>query len=160
MKIEGLALGKGPQRLDHSRRRLLQAGCAAVLAWPFSCKAHEYYARQFVLIHPWTDPTVVGEDAARVHFRLESITGPDRLLGGRFAFCQRVELRRGLDDQAQALAAIDIAPAERMDFVPDGVHVLLKGLMQPLQADRSYPLELDFEVSGTLVVMLSMSGSD
>jgi hypothetical protein len=47
-----------------------------------------------------------------------------------------------------------------MDFVPDGVHVMLKELTEPLLADRSYPLELVFEISGTLVVMMSMAGSD
>lgn len=142
------------------RRRLLQTVCLGALACSLPALSHEYYARQFVLIHPWTDPTTSGQANAHVHFRLESIVGADRLLSARFAFCRSVELRPGLDDALPALAGVDIVPGERMDFVPDGAHVMLKDLTQPLLADRSYPLELVFEISGTLVVMMSMAGSD
>ena len=142
------------------RRRLLQVCSLGALTCSLPSFAHEYYARQFMLIHPWTDPTTPGQANAHVHFRLESIVGADRLLAARFAFCRSVELRPGLDDALPALAGVDIVPGERMDFVPDGAHVMLKELTQPLLADRSYPLELVFEISGTLVVMMSMAGSD
>lgn len=160
MKTSGTSFNAAPKSTRAMRRRLLQTVGLGALAWSLPALSHEYYARQFMLIHPWTDPTTAGQANARVHFRLESITGADRLLGARFAFCQSVELRPGPDDALPALTAVDIAVGERMDFVPEGVHLMLKGLTQPLQADRSYPLELIFEVSGTLVVMMSMSGSD
>ena len=135
--------------------------CCSALIFVQPSVAHEYYAKQFVLIHPWTEPTEPGESTARVHFRLESITGPDRLLGASFPFLAReVELRSGPDDNAPALEAIDIAAGDRFDFKPSGVHLLIKGLTQPLTADRSYPLVLRFAESGTLVVMMSMSGVD
>ncbi|NDD75277.1 MAG: copper chaperone PCu(A)C [Gammaproteobacteria bacterium] len=141
-------------------RRLVIA-CCGLLICSRPGIAHEYYAKQFVLIHPWTEPTEPGQTDARVHFRLESITGPDRLLGASFPFRAReVELRAGPDDAVPALTAIDISPGERFEFVPSGVHLLIKGLTEPLSADRSYPLVLRFESSGTLVVMMSMSGVD
>ncbi|NCW02590.1 MAG: hypothetical protein EBW20_12370 [Betaproteobacteria bacterium] len=46
-------------------------------------RAHEYYALQFMLIHPWTEPTLPGQNEARVRFRLQSITDDDRLV-----FCE------------------------------------------------------------------------
>lgn len=141
-------------------RSFLLACCGLLIFVPPGI-AHEYYAKQFVLIHPWTEPTEPGQTDAPVHFRLESITGPDRLLGASFPFLAReVELRAGPDDAAPALTAVDIPPGERFEFVPTGVHLLIKGLTQPLSADRSYPLVLRFESSGTLVVMMSMSGVD
>ena len=123
-------------------------------------QAHEYYALLFTLIHPWTEPTLPGQNHARVHFRLENITGRDRLLGARFMYASSAELRSGQDDAAPAVPWIDIPPGERLDLLPDRQHVLLKGLTQPLQPDRSYPLELRFETSGVLYVMMSMSGVD
>lgn len=144
----------------YCRRGWFCAVTLGALAWLLPVAAHEYYARQFVLIHPWTEPTAPGQVDARVHFSLESITGADRLLDARFAFARTVELRPGPDDAAPALTSIDIIPGDRMAFAPDGVHLLIKGLTQPLLHDRSYPLELQFETSGTLIVMMSMSGSD
>ena len=150
---------KRPLGTRCSRRHLLTAAAAWGLL-PRATLAHEYYALMFTLIHPWTPPTAAGQSEARIHFRLESITGDDRLLGARFLGAQSVEMRDGPDDARPPLAFVDIMPGNRMDFLPDRTHLLLRGLHQPLLADRSYPLELRFQRSGTLIVMMSMSGVD
>ncbi|NDA04130.1 MAG: copper chaperone PCu(A)C [Betaproteobacteria bacterium] len=123
-------------------------------------RAHEYYALQFMLIHPWTEPTLPGQNEARVRFRLQSITDDDRLIGAQFAFSRVAELRSGIDNQLPPVPWIDIRRGESMNFSPEGFHVLLKDLAQPLYRDRSYPLSLRFERSGTLTVMMSMSSAD
>jgi copper(I)-binding protein len=147
------------QRFKLSRRQWIVASGLSCMGLP-PAQAHEYYAQQFTLIHPWTEPTLPGQTQARVRFSLQSISGQDRLLGAQFAFCAAAELRSGTDDTAAPLPWIDIQPGERMNFDSNGHHVLLKGLTMPLLHDRSYPLAFRFEKSGVLNVMMSMGSMD
>lgn len=141
-----------------ARRQWLAA--SAALALPALARGHQYYAHRFTLIHPWTDPTPPGQTHARIHFRIEDVLEPDRLLGARVFYARSAELRRSLDDQAEPAPFIDVPVGARVDFSPGHPHVLLRGLTMPLTADRSYPLTLEFEHSGLMVVMVSMAPID
>src|SRR5690606_32216711 len=52
----------------------------------------------------------------------------------------------------QQIERVELAPGERVDFVPGGNHVMLFDLRQPLTADTAYALTLEFEGAGELEV--------
>ncbi|MBU6271543.1 MAG: copper chaperone PCu(A)C [Betaproteobacteria bacterium] len=145
--------------LHVSRRRLL-AGAAGLAIAPRHVLGHQYYAHRFTLIHPWTDPTPSGQTQARVYFRFEDVTETDRLLGARAFYAQSAELRASTDDAEPPLSYLEVPAGSLADFSPGHPHVLLKGLTMPLIRDRSYPLTLEFEKSGLLLVMMSMAPID
>ena len=126
---------------------LLTAGAAG---------AHEYHAAGFTLIHPWAEATPPGVPSAPVYFSLEGVRTADRLLRADAPCAERVELRGGGDPSAPALAAIDLAPADSLDFGPGRPHLLLRGLKAPLQWGRSYQMTLVFEKAGPVQVMISI----
>jgi copper(I)-binding protein len=144
---------------SHTRRQWLKLLAIGGLL-PGSALSHEYYARCFKLIHPWTDPTTPGQTTVRIAFRIDEILEPDRLLGARADYADAAELRRSADDEEPPAPFIEIPMGNRLDFAPGRQHVLLKGLRMPLYRDRGYPLTLVFEKSGALTAMMSMASMD
>ena len=119
-------------------------------------QAHEYYAEGFTFIHPWAEATAPGATDAPVYFKLDNVRRDDRLLSATTRMAERVELRGGADAQAPALAGIEIVPAELMLFEPGHPHLLLRGLVTPLQWGRSYDLRVVFEKAGAVDVQISI----
>jgi copper(I)-binding protein len=54
------------------------------------------------------------------------------------------------------LAGIDLRPGEPVTLKPGGVHIMLFGLAQPLQAGQSFPLTLSFEKAGSREVTVTV----
>lgn len=144
-----------------NRRFLLLGALSAAL--PFgSAQAHEYYAQNFRLIHPWADPTPPGVRDAAVYMRFEDIEAADRLVGASTPLAARVELRSGPQekvDQTPVLPAFEVVPGFPTELARGQEYVLLRDLTAPLQWGRSYPLTLEFEKSGKFMVMISVGGA-
>ena len=58
--------------------------------------------------------------------------------------------------KAPALAVIEIVPAERLLFEPGHPHLLLRGLVTPLQWGRSDDMRVVFEKAGAVDVQISI----
>jgi copper(I)-binding protein len=140
-----------------SRRRVLRGlACLPLLLRATPLRAHEYSARNFVLMHPWADPMAPGVTQARVFFTIESVEEGDTLLGAHCDLAESAELRASADDTAPPLASLPVPAGPLVDFSPGHPHVLLKGLRQRFQFGRSYLLTLDFEKAGKLTVQVSV----
>lgn len=124
---------------------------------PIAAATHEYYGADFTLIHPWADPTPEGQlDSAPIYFTMESVRGKDRLVRASTPYAETVEFRSSDAPSAKRLKAIDIAPADQLDFGKDKPHMVLRNLKAPLQWGRSYEMTMIFEKSGPLQVMVSV----
>lgn len=124
---------------------------------PIAAATHEYYGADFTLIHPWADPTSEGQLAsAPIYFTMESVRGKDRLVRASTPYAETVEFRSSDAPSAKRLKAIDIAPADKLDFGKDKPHMVLRNLKAPLQWGRSYEMTMFFEKSGPLQVMVSV----
>jgi copper(I)-binding protein len=141
-------------------RRQFVVGAAALCVAPLSVRAHQYYARNFTLVHPWTLPTPPGQTEAVIRFRIEEVLEADRLIGASASCAEAAELRGPADADGTPVAFLEVPVGPRLEFSPGHGHVLLKGLKAPLTYDRSYPLTLVFEKSGSLALMLSMAAAD
>ena len=127
--------------------------------------AHEYYAKGFKIIHPWTLPSEPGESSAAVYLKFEDVSAGDRLLGAHSSFAASVELRSALapgsvSENSAVLKALAVTVDATPQLAPRGVHLLMLGLKAPLETGRSYPLTLVFENSGEIDTMLSIGAAD
>ncbi|MDP9899129.1 copper chaperone PCu(A)C [Variovorax ginsengisoli] len=136
---------------------LRRAFLLALALSPIAASTHEYYSLDFTLIHPWADPTPEGELAsAPIYFKMENVSRKDRLIRASTPYAETVEFRGGDEASAPRLEAIDIAPADQLDFGKDQPHMVLRNLKVPLQWGRSYQMTVVFEKAGALQVMVSV----
>ena len=141
--------------------RVLSDLCLGLLALslaalPGLVQSHEYYAEGFTFVHPWAEATVPGAVDAAVYFKLDNVRSADRLLSATTRMAERVELRGGDDRMAPAVSALDITVADTLLFEPGHPHLLLRGLITPLQWGRSYDMRLIFEKAGAVDVQISI----
>ncbi len=124
---------------------------------PIAASTHEYYGADFTLIHPWADATPEGQLAsAPIYFTMESVLGKDRLVRVSTPHAEKVEFRSSGAPSAKELTAIDITPADKLDFGKDRPHMVLRNLKGPLRWGRSYEMTMFFEKAGPLLVMVSV----
>lgn len=128
----------------------------SLAALPGAAQSHEYYAEGFTFIHPWAEATLPGAVEAAVYFKLDNVRSADRLLSATTRTAERVELRGGDDRTAPAVSALDITVADTLSFEPGRPHLLLRGLVTPLQWGRSYDMQLIFEKAGVINVQISI----
>jgi len=140
-----------------TRRRLLQSALAVVTALAgATAQAHEYYAAQFVIVHPWALPTEPDTTESPIYFRIENIGATDRLLRCNAAWADSIELRAGDDAKAPALKALPFGPGADLDFIAGKPHLLVKGLKAPFDYGHSYNMTMVFEKAGAINVMISV----
>ncbi len=138
---------------------LLYASLLGALLWLTPAQranAHEYFTGNFTFIHPWADATAPDATEATVYFVLENIVRDDKLLRAYTNLAEDVELRRNSNASAPSLSSVTIAAQDRMEFLPGGAHVRLRGLRAPLQWGRSYAMTFVFEQAGQITVMVSI----
>jgi hypothetical protein len=118
-----------------------------------AARACEFYTGRLRVMHPWTRATAPGADTAVLCLGLDEVTQPDRLIGVRTPIARGVAM-----GGPRAGQALDIAlqPGDRLDLSEEGVHLLLTGLVHPLQVGRQYSLELLFEHAGAIATDVSV----
>jgi periplasmic copper chaperone A len=132
--------------------------CAFVLATGIvgHAIAHEYYGQGFTLVHPWSHATEVSATQAPIYFKLENISGTDKLISAQAPWAETTEIRASGDVSSAAATALPFEPGPDKAFVAGGPHLLLRGLKIQLQWGRSYPMTFVFEKSGSIQVMVSI----
>jgi copper(I)-binding protein len=142
----------------NQRRTVLQAGFAlcASLVVP-SARGCEFFTSTMRITHPWTRATAPDATFAVLCMKFDEVTETDRLIGVETPVAEGAELVEGKEDAAAHRAVSFLIPAGRETLLSDeGTHIRLLGLKQPLFVGRSYPLELAFEKSGTVLATLNV----
>jgi copper(I)-binding protein len=138
----------------NQRRTVLQAGFAlcASLVLP-SARGCEFFTSTMRITHPWTRATPPDATSAVLCMKFDEVTETDRLIGVETPVAAGAELVEGGAGGAVSF----LIPAGRETLLSDdGTHIRLLGLKQPLFVGRSYPLELAFEKSGTVLATLNV----
>lgn len=77
---------------------------------------------------------------------------PDRLVGVSSPIAAAAELHvsvvEGTVATMRPVSAVDLAPGQRLELKPGGLHVMLVGLRQPLRQGDRVPLVFTFEKGG------------
>lgn len=119
--------------------------------------AHDYQAGDLRVQHPWSRPLPPVSPTGAAYMVIENHgQQPDALIGVSTPIAGHAELHEHVHQgdlmKMQQIERVEIAPGERVEFVPGGYHVMLFDLRQPLTADTAYALTLEFERAGELEV--------
>ncbi len=127
----------------------------ALLALPLALQlaAGNAIAGELQLSSAWARATPPGAAAGAIYLRIDNgSTKSDRLLKLKTTVAASATVHRteivGDVARMREVAVLHVAPGERVEFAPGGLHVMLTGLKTPLVAGKTFDLELVFEIAG------------
>jgi copper(I)-binding protein len=130
-----------------NRRSLVALALAATLV------ALPALARELSVTNAWSRATPPGVTVGVAYFTLENDTGkPDRLLKISSPVAAKLQVHRTevLDGIARMreVAVLHVDAGQVLEFAPNGMHVMLTGLKQPLVEGKTFEIEMLFELAG------------
>jgi copper(I)-binding protein len=130
-----------------NRRSLVALALAATLA------ALPALAGELSVTNAWSRATPPGVTVGVAYFTLENDTGkPDRLLKISSPVAAKLQVHRTevLDGIARMreVAVLHVDAGQVLEFAPNGMHVMLTGLKQPLVEGKTFEIEMLFELAG------------
>jgi len=130
-----------------NRRNLVALALAATLA------ALPALAGELSVTNAWSRATPPGVTVGVAYFTLENYTGkPDRLLKISSPVASKLQVHRTevLDGIARMreVAVLHVDAGQVLEFAPNGMHVMLTGLKQPLVEGKTFEIEMLFELAG------------
>jgi copper(I)-binding protein len=130
-----------------NRRNLVVLALGAALA------ALPARAGELAITDAWSRSTPPGATVGVAYFTLKNGTGrSDRLLRITTPAASKVQVHRTetLDGIARMreVAVLHVDAGQTVRFEPNGMHLMLMGLKQPLVEGKTFAIELLFEVAG------------
>src|SRR5262245_47564305 len=116
--------------------------------------AHEFKIKDFEFIHPWTREPAPGVKDVPVYMVLRN-TAPteDRIVAVSSPFATRGELRAAGKAAGEGqIGAIPIGANTTVELDAHRPHILLRGLIEPLDGYQYFPLTLTFERAGQMEI--------
>jgi periplasmic copper chaperone A len=138
------------------KKLLLTSVLVCGLALGGVCQAHEYYAKNFKVIHPWGEPSQPSDKEAKVFLSFEDVQSDDVLLRASSPAADSVEFRAVAAGKEKLISELQVVKGDKLEWFPGKTHLVLKGLKAPLDLARSYPMTLYFKHSGPINVMISV----
>jgi hypothetical protein len=132
-------------------------GCLLAL----SVQAHGFEVGELFVRHPYAPPSLAGSQNGAVYFKGIQNKGKsaDQLLSARTEVAQSVQMHEmRMDNQVmrmKELPSIELPAGEVVVFgrgEPQGYHLMLLGLKQPLKDGDRFPLWLTFKNAGEVKV--------
>ena len=138
-----------------NRRQLIACALGASLA------GLPAFAGELAVTNAWSRSTPPGVTVGVAYFTLKNDTGKsDRLLRITTPVASKVQVHRTevLDGMARMreVAVLHVDAGQTVEFAPNGMHLMLMGLKQPLAEGRSFEIELLFEVAGPRKVKVAV----
>lgn len=134
-------------------KQLITASLMGWIAMAGTASAHEYFAPNFVLFHPWAVATQEGQTDVPVYFTTREVEEGDRLLRAYTPIAESVAF---VSADSQTLEGLELQPGNGEQFFSTESHLLLKGRKQDMHWGRNYPLVLVFEKAGMMNVSISV----
>ena len=105
-------------------------------------------------------PTLAKTGAAYVTI-INNGSSADRLLGAETPVAQSVEFHEEAEENGisrmRQLNTLEIKPGAKVIFKPGSMHMMMTGLKHPLKQAENFPLTLQFEKAGKIVVAVSVA---
>lgn len=117
--------------------------------------AHSYEKGDLQIRHPWARATPPGTTVGVGYFEIRN-TGkqPDRLLSATSPAARQVEMHisehAGEVARMRQLRAFEVPARERLTLEPNGAHLMLVDIVQPLKKGERFPMKLRFERAGEI----------
>ncbi|HKX58761.1 MAG TPA: copper chaperone PCu(A)C [Steroidobacteraceae bacterium] len=118
-------------------------------------------AGELSITNAWSRSTPPGVTVGVAYFTLKNHTGKsDRLLKMTTPVASKVQVHRTeiLDGMARMreVAVLHVDAGQTLEFAPNGMHLMLMGLKQPLVEGTTFEIELLFEVAGPRNVKIAV----
>ena len=114
---------------------------------------------QLAVDNAWARATPGKSTTGAAYVTIRSPTA-DRLVAASTPAASKAELHTmsmsGMVMKMRPLAGVDIPAGQPVTLAPGGMHIMLIGLKQPLQAGQSFPLTLSFDKAGTRTVAVAV----
>ncbi|MDQ2961893.1 MAG: copper chaperone PCu(A)C [Pseudomonadota bacterium] len=130
--------------------------CALALSSAALC-AHEYRTDSLRIDHPFARATPPGAKIGGVFFTVYNFGNQtDRLVRASTPIAAGVVLHQMAFDggvmKMRAVPSVEVRPGGRLELKPDGYHLMLVDLKQPLKVGEKFPLTLTFERAGGVLI--------
>lgn len=106
----------------------------------------------------WSRPAPPGINVGVAYFAITNDGKNDRLIGVSSPVAERAELHMSMTEGAvmkmKHLDVVEVKHGQPVLFSPNGRHVMLSGLKQPLKSGNEFPLTLNFENVGSVMVQV------
>jgi len=126
-------------------KRLAIAGCLLISATALA------QPRQVDIKDAWARATPGKAENGAAYLTIVSPT-PDRLVAVSSPAAKKASLHTMTMDggvmKMRPLDGLDVPANQPVTLKPGGIHIMLQGLNEPLQAGKSFPLTLTFEKAG------------
>jgi periplasmic copper chaperone A len=138
-----------------SLKALTLSGVLLLAAVPLG--AHEYASRDVTVAHPWARATPGGAKVGSVYLEMKAKRGPgDRLVAVRSPIAGSAEIHSHVMEQGIAkmrrLDGIPMPGGKSIILRPDGFHIMLIDLKEPLKEGDLTKVTLIFEKAGEIEV--------
>jgi copper(I)-binding protein len=132
----------------------------ALAAWP-AFAAKEFRADPLLIMDPIARATPPGARTGAVYFTVDNAgNNSDRLLRASTPVAGGVVLHQmAVEDgvmKMRAIPSVEIRPGARLELAPDGYHLMLVDLKQPLRTGETFQLMLTFERAGTVRTIVTV----
>jgi copper(I)-binding protein len=119
------------------------------------------YAGELAITDGWSRTTPSGVTVGVAYFTLKNDTGrSDRLLKISSPVATKAQVHRTeiLDGIARMreVTVLHVDAGQTLEFAPNGMHVMLMGLKQPLVEGKSFEIEMLFELAGPRKVKVAV----
>ena len=113
---------------------------------------------------PWARATPKGASVGGAYMTITNTgTAPDRLTGGSTTVAKSFEVHEmkmdnGVMKMRPVEGGIEIKPGQTVTLAPNGYHVMLMGMNQPLTQSQHFKATLQFEKAGKVDVDFTVEG--
>jgi len=121
-------------------------------------------AQGIQVVDAWSRPTPPRSEVGVAYFTIRNTGKSDRLLRVSSPVAKVAELHvSSIQDgvmRMRSLASVEIESGTPLSFEPNGRHVMLMGLRQPLREGETFPLILTFANAGPVEISVRVRGVD
>lgn len=116
----------------------------------------DQHAGSLTVTQPWARATPPGATTGAAYFELINAGGADILLRIESPVAREVEMHLSHMDggimQMRPMSSVNVPEHGRVRFAPEGLHVMLFDLRQPLRENQHFPMTLVFQRAGSVRV--------
>ena len=122
---------------------------------------HSHEKGDLQIRHPWSRATPPGAKVAAGYLEIRNNgQQSDRLLSASTPVAKKVEMHitehAGEVAKMRQLRAFEVPARERLTLAPNGAHLMLVDLVQPLKKGERFPMTLRFERAGEVEVQFEV----
>ncbi len=138
-------------------RDMLGGFLALFIAVASAGQTHHYKQGPLQIDDPWSRATVSAAPNGVVYLTIKNTgTTADKLIDVASPAADQAQVHdmkvEGDVSQMWLVGSVELPPGRTVTLAPNGLHIMLLGLKQPLEAAQTFPVTLTFEKAGSITI--------